>query len=322
MPVHDASPTTPIRRWIVLTNERSGAGDDDVARALAAALDGRHELRRVDDPSRLDAVAAEAVREALTQPGTGVAAHGGDGTLNTVANAAWNAGCTIGVLPGGTFNYFARTHRIPSDPAEAARVLAEGAARPVQVGLANGRVFLVNASVGLYPQLLEDREAFKERFGRRRAVALMAAAWTLLARRRVLHLVLDPDGAGPAAPVALDTATVFVGNNRLQLDQIGIADAPAVDAGRLVVVVLKPLGVRALLGVIARGASGQLGDADAVASFPTAAVRIDLRSRSRLRVAADGEVRIERMPLEVAVAPRPLQVVLPGPALQARDESA
>ena len=303
----------PPRHWIVVANDRSGHGHADLAQALDRGLAGRHELRIVGNPADLARFAADAVQQALSRPGTAVAAHGGDGTLNTVAQAAWSSDCPFGVLAGGTFNYFARTHGLSLDLDGAVDSLANGVERPVQVGLVNGRVFLVNASVGLYPQLLEDREAFKQRFGRRRAVALLAAAWTLLSRRRGLHVVLDPDGAGPAPSVELDTATVFVGNNRLQLEQIGLPEAASTGAGRLAVVMLKPLGTLGLLGVVARAAAGHLGDADAVVSFATGALQITLRGRPRLRVAADGEVRVDRLPLDIRVAPRPLRLVAAEP---------
>ena len=47
-------------------------------------------------------------------------------------------------------------------------------AHPVQAGLVNGHVFLVTASLGLYPQLLQDREAWKREYARSRLVALGA----------------------------------------------------------------------------------------------------------------------------------------------------
>ncbi|HSN80882.1 MAG TPA: diacylglycerol kinase family protein, partial [Rhodoferax sp.] len=71
----------------------------------------------------------------------------GDGTLNTVAQAAHAVGCAMGVVPQGTFNYFARTHGIPVDPREAVRLLLHAAPQPVQVDGVNDRVFLVNASL-------------------------------------------------------------------------------------------------------------------------------------------------------------------------------
>ena len=73
-------------------------------------------------PPSWPSVAHEAADQAIATR-TAVVAVGGDGTLNTVAQAAHAVGCAMGVVPQGTFNYFARTHGIPTDPAEAARLL-------------------------------------------------------------------------------------------------------------------------------------------------------------------------------------------------------
>jgi len=88
---------------------------------------------------------------------------------------------------------------------------------PVQVAAVKDRVFLVNASLGLYPDLLEDREAFKARFGRSRWVAFWAACTTLLRAQRRLRVHIEMGNAVRD----LQALTLFVGNNRLQLQQLG-----------------------------------------------------------------------------------------------------
>jgi hypothetical protein len=71
---------------------------------------------------------------------------GGDGTLNTVAQAAHDAGCAMGVAPQGTFKHCARAHGLPADPADAVRLLPRSAPAPVQVAGINDHVFLVQIS--------------------------------------------------------------------------------------------------------------------------------------------------------------------------------
>ena len=132
-----------------------------------------------------------------------------------------DAGAVLGVLPLGTFNYFCRVHGIPDDLADATRLLLDGVPRPVQAGLVNDRLFLVSASLGLYPQVIEDREAYKRRYGRSRIVALWAGLVTLMQAHRPLRLALESHGAARQ----LRTPTLFVGNNALQLAQLGIAQA-------------------------------------------------------------------------------------------------
>jgi diacylglycerol kinase family enzyme len=147
--------------YIVL-NTGSGKSDSEppanvISNVLTAA--GReHEIFQVDEAGRLDEIARQAVAKALQNRGIVVAA-GGDGTLNAVAQATLGSGCPFGVIPQGTFNYFGRTHGMPADTAEAARALLTARVEPVQVGLINDRIFLVNASLGCIHVSRDSRRA-------------------------------------------------------------------------------------------------------------------------------------------------------------------
>jgi diacylglycerol kinase family enzyme len=219
----------------------------------------------------------------------------------------------MGVVPQGTFNYFARTHGIPTDTEAAARGLLQARVSPVQVGLLNDRVFLVNASLGLYPQLLQDREAFKQQFGRYRFNAVLAALGTILRQHREWTLELD---LGERS-VTVRTVTLFVCNNRLQVEQLGLPQAPATGAGALAAVMVRPMGRLGMLGLAVRGALGRLAEASNAVDFAFRRLSVapahGQRVRS-LRVAMDGEVLHLRTPLTFAVAPRPLQLLVPPDA--------
>ena len=244
---------------------------------------------------------------------TAVVAVGGDGTINAVAQAAYIENCPLGVVPQGTFNYFARTHGIPADVASATQALLNSAPVPVQVGMINEQVFLVNASVGLYPELLQDREAYKARFGRSRLVAFGAALATLVGRHRQLHLRIERS----AGVRDVKTPTLFVGNNRLQLEQVGLPEAPALDEGCIAAVMLRPIGSLAMLGLLFRGALGSLGEADTVESFKFHRMIVTPRPARygrKVKVAFDGELSRMRAPLDFRVAPRPLFLLKPDVA--------
>ncbi len=292
-----------------------GAGSGDEARVRAAiqqacgAAGRAFELMDVDDPSKLPALAREAVQRAQQAQGVVVAA-GGDGTLNAVAQAVLGSGCAYGVLPQGTFNYFSRTHGIPSDTAEAMQVLLHARAQPAQVGLVNGRVFLVNASLGLYPKLLEDREGWKQQFGRSRLVAFGAGLATLLRGYRSLRLRIEVQGKTRN----VRTPTLFVGNNALQMEQLGFSLAKDIDGGALAAIMLRPVSRLSMLALLLRGAFGKLGDTDQVISIPC--VRLNVHSARafgarRVKVATDGEIVWLPMPLEFAVAREPLWLIRP-----------
>ena len=321
-PVANARPMTEPSPLFVVCNRASGRGDRDevgpAVEAACAAAGRRCELLPVEQADRLAETAQEAVRRARAVGGIVVAA-GGDGTINGVAQAVLGSGCRFGVLPRGTFNYFARTNGIPTDLDGALRVLLTEDAVPVQVGQVNDRVFLVNASLGLYSQLLQDREAWKRQFGRSRLVALGAGIKTLLGGHRSLRLSVEM--AGGTRPVR--TPTLFVGNNALQMEQVGLPVADAIDHGCLAGVMLKPVGRWAMLALLARGAFGRLGDADQLVkvSFRCLTVKARTFGARRLKVATDGEVLKMQLPLRFQVAPQPLLLIRPSGLAPERREA-
>lgn len=308
--------TAPSPPLVVVFNLGAGHGQADEVRATlqAACAEAARELHllEVKDPRQLGAIARQAVAQAQ-QCGGVVVAAGGDGTINTVAQAALGSGCAFGVLPQGTFNYFSRTHGIPSETATALQVLLAGHSQPAQVGLVGDRVFLVNASMGLYPQLLEEREDWKRQFGRSRVVAFGAGLATLLRGHRSLRLSVQSQGQERE----LRTPTLFVGNNALQLQQLGLPEADAVDAGCLAAIALRPVGILKMLGLLLRGAFGRLGEADELIHVATRELtvrpsrRLGTLGSKRIKVATDGEVAWMRLPLTFRVAPQTLDLLRP-----------
>jgi diacylglycerol kinase family enzyme len=315
VPVIDAA--APL---IFIANSAAGTQQADALRTLvegALKASGRVGEWVFSEPGNLAVAARQAAFKAAVTH-TAVVAIGGDGTVNTVAQAAHAEACVMGVIPSGTFNYFARTHGIAVDTLLATQSVLGLAAQPVQVAMVNKQVFLVNASLGLYPTLLEDREAYKARFGRSRLVALGAACATLLRAHRQLRLHIE---LGTAVH-DVRTTTVFVGNNRLQLAQVGLqmglqlgGSSSAHNSGRVAAVMLRPMGTLAMAGLMLRGAMGTLGEADSVESFEfdhmVVKPRLDL-GRRKVKVAFDGEVQKMRWPIEFEVSQKPLYLLKPS----------
>jgi len=314
MQMNEPRPDAP---FLVVLNAGSGRAETDLrCSTIRDVLEGagrRCHLEVVHDASELGAAARRMAARAREENGILVAA-GGDGTLNTVAHEAVQAGCPFGVLPQGTFNYFGRTHRIPEDLAEAVHALLRARVRPVQIGKVNDRIFLVNASVGLYPRLLEEREHDKQQYGRSRVVALLSAVKTALGRHRNLRITLELDGQARR----LRTPTLFVGNNRLQMEQVGMPPLQhALDEGRLAAIAPRAVGKLRMLGLLVRGALGRLGEADDVDAFAfrSMTVRAPLLSgRRRLKVATDGEVCKMALPLRFEVLDDQLHLLVPDDA--------
>ncbi|WP_167401071.1 diacylglycerol/lipid kinase family protein [Achromobacter spanius] len=294
----------------IVLNTGSGRGDaqvlQDTIRGILDEAGRRYTLMAVDDPIHLTETAQAAVKRAQDEQGVVIAA-GGDGTLNAVAATVLGKGVPFGILPQGTFNYFGRTYGISQDTDVALRGFLQGHIEPVRVGQLNGRLFLVNASLGLYPTLLEDREAYKQRFGRSRMVALWSGLITLLRAPRQLRLQLEEEGVVRD----LRTPTLVVGNNKLQLEHVGI-ESSELERDRLVAMTVKPVGTLALYGLLVRGLFSRLGEAEHVISFGFDRMRVRIRGRNRVKVAMDGEISWMSTPLEFKVADEKLPLVVPA----------
>jgi len=298
-------------------NGAAGSQDDDSVQAalddVLGAAGRRFELHRAPQPAALQATAQHAARLAAEAGGVLVSV-GGDGTLNTVMHAAMEAGVTVGLVPRGTFNYVARNHAIPLDVRDAVALLLQGQAQPVQVGRVNGRRFLVNASLGMYPELLEDREQFKRRYGRNRVVALWAALASLLRRHRSLALHVQADGR---APRDVKASTLFVGNNALQMAALGLPEEELPGGHQLLALVLRTFTPGEQLWLAVRGAFGRLDAAENVTHFAFGDLAVRPRlplGRKRVKVAVDGEIVHLPPPLHFTIDPDPLWMIQPAPA--------
>lgn len=293
----------------VLMNASAGSQDKSAAHMVIDTVlktAGRDvKLFLAQHPRDLPKLVQQA---ADSRPGILVAA-GGDGTLNAVATVAHARGLPFAVLPLGTFNYFARNLGIPLDIAAAARVIIEGRVRRVAVGCVNGRLFLNNASIGLYRRLIEHREMHKRRFGRNRLVALLSGLVSLLREHRSYQLRLEIDGQ----PVTLSSLMVFFGRNTMQMELLGLDEALCVARGELAVLALREVNRIELLGLALRGALARLETAENLRQYCALKVQVDWLEgrRRRIRVAVDGELVECTLPLMIEAVQDALQVIVP-----------
>jgi diacylglycerol kinase family enzyme len=249
---------------------------------------------------------AELVQEAVRRGSFAVVAAGGDGTVSTVASGLVGSETAMGVVPVGTLNHFARDMRIPLDVEEAAHTIAAGRFRTIDVGEVNGRFFVNNSSLGMYPSVVRGREQEK-RLGRSKGAALL---WATLAALRhhpsaLISLVSD-DGT----TVTRQTPLVFIGNNLYEMDGLKIGSRPSLEMGKLAMYVLHREGALSLLRMGIEAVFGKLRDGVDFDFLLTDGIRIEVR-RPRVDVATDGEVSTFAPPLTYRTHPRALRVLVP-----------
>lgn len=290
----------------VVMNTGAGRGEDAArVRAAFAAQGVAVALDPVQDGARIEATARRAVVHGFAT----VVAAGGDGTICAVASALAGTGRRMGILPLGTFNYFARSLALPADLDGAVAVVASGRTAPIRIASVNGQVFLNNASLGVYPAILKTREEIYGRWGRSRLAAYWSVLKVLARMGRPLKMRLRVG----AEERLLRSPLVFVVNNAFQLEQMNLAGADRVVAGDLVVFIAPDTG---RLGMLRNAAALALGFASVDQNYMMLSaprIEIDLPTgRSRFwHVARDGERERMTPPLKLRAIADALEVTVP-----------
>ena len=146
------------RKVSVIVNAGSGLGNDD---ALLERLRALFDAAGADADVRLARGGIEisaAVEAALARGPDVIVAGGGDGTVSSVASAIADKPVALGVLALGTLNHFARDAGVPADIEEAVRTIVDGHRVQVDIAEVNGRTFINNSGLGLYPDIVRNRE--------------------------------------------------------------------------------------------------------------------------------------------------------------------
>ncbi len=289
-----------------IVNARAGkglAGDGCALQreTLAAQADGG-EVSLIEDGAQI----AAAVRRAKAADCKVVVACGGDGTLNSVASKLVDSGITLGVLPLGTLNHFAKDLGIPLERDAALANLRNGTAAAVDVGEVNGHFFLNNSGLGLYPSIVRDRELQQSRLGRAKWPAFFRATLAVLRRYPFLDVRLSLNGREQV----YRTPFVFIGNNEYVMDGLRIGARAALDRGVLSVYVAQRTGRWGLLRLAFRALFGHLREARDFRAMLAPEVHIETRHR-RIRVSTDGEVCMLDTPLHYRIHPGALRVIAP-----------
>ena len=235
-----------------------------------------------------------------------VAAGGGDGTISAVAAEVMKAGKVLGVLPLGTLNNFSKDLQIPPDLTEAIRVIVENHVKEIDVGEVNGRTFINNSSIGLYPRIVRRRVRQQERLGRGKWAAAAWAAWKVIRFAPLLRVKLTLDNM----QFLRKTPFVFVGNNEYEMDFFNVGRRTSLDEGKLSVYFLKRGGRSGVILLIIRTIFGRLRQAKDFEGIKTEEITIQTRKK-RLWVAFDGEVAHMETPLNYRIIPLALKVIVP-----------
>src|SRR5450830_38735 len=294
---------------VVIINAHAGGGHaQELAQRVVDGFLLHHIQARVilaEDGPQLISAAETAVREGAQI----VVAGGGDGSVNAVASVVSSSQAAFGVLPLGTLNHFAKDLHIPLLLDDAIRNIAQGRRLAIDTGEVNGVLFLNNSSLGLYPDIVRDREKQQSRLGRGKWLAFCWAAMGALRRYPFLdvHLRIGEVEHRRRTPF------VFIGNNEYLMDGLNIGTRKSLANGKLSLYVCHRTGRLGLIRLALHALFGRLKEASDFDMLSTAEIEIETHHQrnKRLRVATDGEVNIMQTPLLYRIRPASLIVIVP-----------
>jgi diacylglycerol kinase family enzyme len=288
----------------LIINRRSGQGIDKsiVERTI-------QECERYD----MDVVVSESFGNDLETSFDHVASHhpdalvvgGGDGTLSAIATKLAGSTMPIGILPLGTSNHFAKDLKLPESIEDCIEVIARGEPSVVDVAEVNGRIFINNSSIGVYPLAVVLRKNYEKKFGWNKRFAMFRAMFRVFRQFPMFTVKLDTD----KGEYFQKTSFVFVGNN----EYIAGSRATLTD-GLLSVYTAHMKGRWGILLMGLLNLVGRLGEK----YFDRHLVKeLELdTTKKKMIVSVDGEVYEMEPPLRYTIKPRALHVLLPAKAVE------
>jgi diacylglycerol kinase family enzyme len=234
---------------------------------------------------------------------------GGDGTLGSAAAMIFRAGndTILGILPLGTRNHLARDLGIPPALKDAVKLIVEGHLRRIDLARVGDVIFVNNASIGLYPQMVRVRDLMRNRFGLPKWLAMFVASGQVFARLHShrLDVKIGEQWSRVRSPL------MFIGNNRYALDAGNLGQRARLDEGKLSVFVIA---TRSRAGALAAALRMMVGRADPERDFVESGFcgKVGVESsRAVMTVALDGEVLRLKSPLIFEILPGVLSVIAP-----------
>lgn len=291
--------TQPQRTALLLVNRKARSGASDIESALDRLWAAGFDLVQPETKARQD------LSDAVTSHADHVdcvIVGGGDGSLNSVADALHRTGKPLGILPLGTANDLARTLGIPPDPSAAAGIIVDGHQRRVDLGDVNGHPFFNVASIGFSVELARNLTSdAKKRLG---AMGYAAAASKILGQSRPFAVEIEHDGVRER----VTTVQISVGNGRYYGGGMAVESSAEPDDGKLDFYSLEVANWWELLLLAPALKRGTQGSHKNVRTFRT--TELIVRTRRPHSINTDGEL-VTGTPAHFTVRPGAVSIFVP-----------
>ncbi len=290
-----------MRPYFIVNPIAGGGSVIEKFTELKRYLDERgidYEVKLTEEAGQSTALAEEAYSSGERY----IVSVGGDGTISEIASALCTKDDVImGICPFGTGNDFARALHLPSDPAEIGGILADGAPRPVDIGMAGSKPFTNVAGLGFDVDVVINTERYKSRFHG-------MIPYLLGIIRSMMHLNRVPVKVTADGQVFEDRILILSVGNGSHIGG-GMAALPNADPsdGLFDVCMIKGVGLFTFIRMLPSFIKGKHVGKKPVNYFRAREVRIEC---GRAPLQLDGEIG-EYAPVTFRLIPGALKIMLP-----------
>lgn len=289
-------------------NKASGTLSPKKAQDLIDEI--KQHLEPVVSPGCLAIVSGEKVRQEIKrlidENVDVLIVGGGDGTISTGAELIGEKDIILAVIALGTRNHFARDLFIPLEPEKAIRLLDKMEVQQIDIGEVNGHIFINNATLGLYPEIVREREEKTKKHGWRKWRAQIAATLKVIRRLPRMGVTVESENFR----VKRFTPLLFIGNNEYKGLFNSESSRPSITSGRLWLCMARASGMKSLLRMAWQLATKGIQGAENLETHLLKEVTVKPRRR-RVTVAIDGENHKLKTPLRFRILSKKLRVVVP-----------
>jgi diacylglycerol kinase family enzyme len=251
----------------------------------------------------------EIISECFREQTDTIVAGGGDGTISLVASFLAGHNTPLGILPLGSLNHFAKDNKIPLNIEEAVGVIIKQNIKELDVGSVNGKMFINNSSIGIYPKVVEHRDLQIEQLGGNKWISMIKAYVNVI--KKFSSFKVDIHSNGEIMKVR--TPLVFVGNNEYHMDLFNLGRRKKLDEGLLELYFPNTTGWFPMLRFGFSALFNKLNQARDFSVIKTKKITIALKRKRRkdIEVSLDGEVVHLEPPLVYEIHPKALKVIVP-----------
>ena len=235
-----------------------------------------------------------------------VAASGGDGTISMIAGLLQGKDIALGVIPSGTLNHFSKDLNIPLTAEGSVKLIATGEFSYIDTSSVNGRLFLNNSSIGMYPHAVRKREIQQSKLRRTKWLSMFYGVYSVLRKFPLYAVRIKTKNE----ILLFRSPIVFIGNNEYSVELLSMGSRKSLSGGKLSLYLARSNTRMKMLKLVLYAFMNRLKDSGELEMRLEDEVVIESKKKS-LSVSIDGEVETMRPPLYYRINRNNLKVIFP-----------